>query len=28
MHGQGLDHWRHYDPWLGKLRAALGDQCA
>jgi tetratricopeptide (TPR) repeat protein len=20
----GLDHWRHYEPWLGPLRAALG----
>ena len=20
----GLDHWRHYEPWLGTLRAALG----
>jgi tetratricopeptide (TPR) repeat protein len=21
----GLDHWRHYEPWLDSLRAALGD---
>ena len=21
----GLDQWRHYEPWLGPLRAALGD---
>ena len=20
----GLDHWRHYEPWLGPLRTALG----
>jgi tetratricopeptide (TPR) repeat protein len=22
---EGLTHWRHYEPWLGKLREALGD---
>jgi tetratricopeptide (TPR) repeat protein len=22
---EGLDQWRHFDPWLGPLRAALGD---
>ncbi|MEI9932718.1 MAG: hypothetical protein WDM89_19840 [Rhizomicrobium sp.] len=22
----GLDHWRNYEPWLGPLRAALGDE--
>ncbi len=22
---EGLDHWRHYEPWLGPLKAALGD---
>jgi hypothetical protein len=22
---EGLDQWRHYEPWLGPLRAALGD---
>ena len=22
---EGLDHWRHYEPWLGPLREALGD---
>jgi predicted Zn-dependent protease len=21
---EGLDHWRHYEPWLAPLRAALG----
>ncbi len=21
----GLDHWRHFDPWLGPLKAALGQ---
>ncbi|GAC1498904.1 MAG: tetratricopeptide repeat-containing sulfotransferase family protein [Steroidobacteraceae bacterium] len=21
----GLDQWRHYEPWLGALKAALGD---
>jgi hypothetical protein len=21
----GLDQWRHYAPWLGELREALGD---
>ena len=21
---EGLDHWHHYEPWLGPLRAALG----
>jgi predicted Zn-dependent protease len=22
---EGIDHWRHYEPWLGPLRLALGD---
>jgi len=22
---KGLDHWRHYEPWLGDLRDSLGD---
>jgi tetratricopeptide (TPR) repeat protein len=22
---EGLDQWRHYEPWLGSLREALGD---
>jgi predicted Zn-dependent protease len=21
---EGIDHWKHYDPWLGPLRTALG----
>jgi len=21
----GMDHWRHYEPWLGPLKAALGS---
>jgi hypothetical protein len=21
---EGIDHWRHYEPWLGPLKAALG----
>ena len=21
---EGVDHWRHYEPWLGPLKAALG----
>jgi len=21
---EGLDQWRHFDPWLGPLKAALG----
>jgi tetratricopeptide (TPR) repeat protein len=21
---EGLDHWKHYEPWLGPLRSALG----
>jgi hypothetical protein len=21
----GIDQWRNYEPWLGPLRAALGD---
>jgi hypothetical protein len=21
---EGLDHWRHFEPWLGPLKAALG----
>jgi tetratricopeptide (TPR) repeat protein len=24
MYSQGVDHWRHYQPWLGPLQAALG----
>jgi len=22
---EGLDQWRHYEPWLGPLKSALGD---
>ena len=22
---EGIDHWRHYEPWLGPLKAALGE---
>jgi hypothetical protein len=22
---EGIDQWRHYEPWLGALRSALGD---
>ena len=22
---EGLEQWRHYEPWLGPLREALGD---
>jgi tetratricopeptide (TPR) repeat protein len=25
IYRDGLDQWRHYEPWLGPLRAALGD---
>ena len=25
IYREGLDQWRHYEPWLGLLRAALGD---
>ncbi|MDE2306461.1 MAG: sulfotransferase [Gammaproteobacteria bacterium] len=24
---EGLDQWRHYEPWLGPLREALGPLC-
>ena len=24
IYREGVDHWRHYDPWLGPLKAALG----
>jgi predicted Zn-dependent protease len=26
IYRQGVDQWRHFDPWLGPLRAALGDR--
>jgi tetratricopeptide (TPR) repeat protein len=25
LYREGLDQWRHYEPWLGPLHAALGD---
>jgi len=25
IYREGLEQWRHYEPWLGALRAALGD---
>ena len=25
LYREGLDHWRHFEPWLGPLKAALGD---
>jgi hypothetical protein len=25
LYREGLDQWRHYEAWLGPLRAALGD---
>jgi tetratricopeptide (TPR) repeat protein len=25
LYREGLDQWRHYEPWLGPLSAALGD---
>ena len=24
IYREGVDHWRHYDPWLGPLKRALG----
>jgi hypothetical protein len=24
IYREGVDHWRHYEPWLGPLKAALG----
>jgi hypothetical protein len=24
IYREGLDHWKHFDPWLGPLREALG----
>src|SRR5262249_33171926 len=26
--GEGLDQWRHFEPWLGPLKDALGDASA
>jgi hypothetical protein len=25
IYREGLEQWRHYEPWLGPLRGALGD---
>ncbi len=25
LYSEGVDQWRHYEPWLGPLKAALGD---
>jgi len=25
IYKEGVDHWRHYEPWLDPLKAALGD---
>jgi hypothetical protein len=25
IYRDGLEQWRHYEPWLGPLREALGD---
>jgi Sulfotransferase family len=25
IYSSGVDQWRHYEPWLGPLRSALGD---
>jgi hypothetical protein len=28
IYREALDHWRHFEPWLGPLRAALGGTAA
>jgi hypothetical protein len=25
IYREGLEQWRHFEPWLGPLKAALGD---
>jgi hypothetical protein len=25
LYREGLDQWKHFEPWLGPLRHALGD---
>lgn len=25
IYSEGVDHWRHYEPWLGALRDAVGE---
>lgn len=28
LNRDGVDHWRHFEPWLGQLRSALGPAAA
>ena len=28
IYRSGMDHWQHYEPWLGPLKAALGPALA
>jgi predicted Zn-dependent protease len=28
IYSEGVDHWRHFEPWLGPLQEALGDLAA
>jgi hypothetical protein len=25
IYTESVDHWRHYEPWLGPMKEALGD---
>jgi len=25
IYKEGIDHWRHFEPWLGALKEALGE---
>jgi hypothetical protein len=25
IYAEAVDHWRHYEPWLTPLKAALGE---
>jgi hypothetical protein len=25
IYREGIDHWRHFRPWLGPLERSLGD---
>jgi len=25
IYAEGLDQWRHFEPWLGPLKEALGE---
>jgi hypothetical protein len=27
LYREGLEQWKHFEPWLGPLAAALGDAC-